>query len=531
MAIATLMVLVVSSVSTGTSASSLVAQIHKLRDRASPLSSSSLQVDLTALSSHTLLCTMRLLVQKKDTLRMLELLPLYFQKTIDDDGEDLYICGLMLDALKVIPDKDGLALIAKIQLQQQQMPSKSLDLMMEELQFAWCLKHSGERKKGFGLSLKQTEHVLKYAQTWPSVARLRTALLQRERVREGDNMTSSSYVSAVSGLALLEAVNNDRSNELACLLAKKDKPTSQGKAYSHVVAFLDDLIDSSTNISSINNDNDNADVSDWKHVQQLVFDQCNKKPSQLKHFSWDQLRTSQILDNYCTRFVEEQQGTSSLLLHISNQCKQIMLLGEGDFSFATSLCSLLSSQQQQPLHTTVHATSLEDQQQVEKKYKSASSNIELLSAMENTFVHFNVDATQIPLSFASMEVDLFLFMFPFADAALPASNSSLNSSFDTHYIAKRRHIQLLDGFFASINNASSSRKDVQVGISLLLSQAVAWNIENIASSYGFALSSMSPFNEQCSLYQRRRSYNDDTFPQGQNSRKSSSVLFFFTKSK
>ena len=98
---------------------------------------------------------------------------------------------------------------------------------------------------------------------------------------------------------------------------------------------------------------------------------------------------------------------------------------------------------------------------------------------------------------------IYIFNFPFAD-----TDSNTQQIFDTQYFSKGRHITLLKKTLQNIKNQNNRRDKVYCYITLLMSQAISWNIGDIATEEGYQLETILPFDFQ---YNRKRTYKDDTF--------------------
>ena len=136
------------------------------------------------------------------------------------------------------------------------------------------------------------------------------------------------------------------------------------------------------------------------------------------------------------------------------------------------------------------------------------------------------------------------------------SKSGRSSDFDTHWVARGRHMHLLDGVFRSAKNVlkkvpktalhsrnqnhSSSDSELEsqeegrvgvgirngrvrgprVMVTLLLSQALEWEVERLATVHGFCLTEIIPFEDlifAATGYSRKRTYADDIFPSSSSS--------------
>ncbi|XP_021745055.1 heavy metal-associated isoprenylated plant protein 41-like [Chenopodium quinoa] len=156
---------------------------------------------------------------------------------------------------------------------------------------------------------------------------------------------------------------------------------------------------------------------------------------------------------------------------------QILLLGEGDFSFALSLALSFASA------TNILATSLDSYDSLIKKYKRAKSNLDSLEKLGASLIH-GVDATKMKLhtDLKMRKFDRIVFNFP--RAGFHGTEQSL------HLINK--HKRLVDGF---LNNASHMlRSNGEIHVNHKTSGPFClWNIEKLASQNSLLLISCVPF--------------------------------------
>ena len=230
---------------------------------------------------------------------------------------------------------------------------------------------------------------------------------------------------------------------------------------------------------------------------------------------------------------------------------------------------------------------------------------------EHCRVMYNMDATNLKLEDLSSDpFDVVIFNFPFGDATAASTVSADGSTgstgykgstvasvpvpfnFDTHWVARGRHMHLMEGTFRSVKNilrktissgggsrssrssiggSSSGTGDVdelgdagkesyhineeknkmksnfdrssdeslsngqcpckemttltgtpypKLMITLLLSQAMAWEVEKMSNHWGFKLVEIIPFEDRIFShygYDRKRTYTDDIFPSSSTS--------------
>eukprot|EP01039_Chlorochromonas_danica_P003674 gene3674-4020_t len=216
---------------------------------------------------------------------------------------------------------------------------------------------------------------------------------------------------------------------------------------------------------------------------------------------------------------------ASLRLHlqrrgcISPSLTKILIVGEGDFFFTGALKNCLKEERVQIVSSTLEV----DVSSILRRYPSAAHG-SLIAEAEDTSTDddssvlvFNVDACRLqetlvaqlpcPAVFSAV-----LFTFPYADTHQEEVSSS-GKDFDTYYIAKGRHKDLLRGFLQSVRTVLTSR-DNRVYIALLLSQVVSWEVELLAEQCGYAIVDIYPFSSDLFAglgYRRRRTYNSDSF--------------------
>ena len=212
---------------------------------------------------------------------------------------------------------------------------------------------------------------------------------------------------------------------------------------------------------------------------------------------------------------------------------------------------------------------------------------------EHCRVLYNIDATNLELKdISSRPFDAVVFNFPFGDGVGVdrfTAESSTRRNFETHWMARGRHMHLMEGIFRSVKNVlhkSISDKRIQdqgdVGvngggeekkcshdidiednkkksyfdrssdktssdtqyqckdeatllemknpklmITLLLSQAMEWEVEKMALHWGFKLTEIIPFEDRILShygYDRKRTYADDIFPSSSSSTSTSSSI-------
>ena len=240
-----------------------------------------------------------------------------------------------------------------------------------------------------------------------------------------------------------------------------------------------------------------------------------------------------------------------------------LCLGEGDMAASLAIARALLSPQPTPSSSTsaaerplvrfLCATSILSQESFRRLYTtSGPANVEELLAINadglgcvgSTAALFAIDAT-CPVSWQTclsalnskfptegsspLRYNCLVFNFPFGDQQLAPSGSGSGSgsgaSFDTRYMAKGRHQELLEGVFrcadAVLDKACPSSggdaphsvsASAAVIITVLLHQAVSWDLEHIAAAVGFELYRARPFDR--ASYPSRRSNVDAGFAAG-----------------
>ncbi|CAN1831480.1 Heavy metal-associated isoprenylated plant protein 41 [Linum perenne] len=161
--------------------------------------------------------------------------------------------------------------------------------------------------------------------------------------------------------------------------------------------------------------------------------------------------------------------------------QQILLVGEGDFSFSLSLAAIFGSA------SNIVATSLDTKYELVKKYKNAESNVATLKRM-GAQVYHGVDATQMK-SFADLSMRKFdRIIFNFPHAGFHGREGNMCS-----YIC-REHSKLMQGFFK--NAAGMLRPFGEVHVSHKTTEPYChWKIEELAFGCSLALRECVKFNK------------------------------------
>jgi hypothetical protein len=206
-----------------------------------------------------------------------------------------------------------------------------------------------------------------------------------------------------------------------------------------------------------------------------------------------------------------------------------MIFGDGDFSFSKAFVKTLQ-QRIQILNKTdsnvqnnlspnmnyhILSTSYDTKDVVINKYINSIENIEYVVNSGLGNIEFGIDAMTYRHKSRIQEYNVAVFNFPFADVKNNSNvrDGNVVAKFDTMYVYKGRHMNLIQEFFQTC----FIQKFTYVVITLLLSQAVVWEIERIALKSGYNLVKFLPVEAAYHSiyshgYQRKRTYLDSTFP-------------------
>ncbi|KAJ3409162.1 hypothetical protein HDV05_004570 [Chytridiales sp. JEL 0842] len=153
----------------------------------------------------------------------------------------------------------------------------------------------------------------------------------------------------------------------------------------------------------------------------------------------------------------------------------ILLVGEGNFSFARCLCDILSG-------THLTATSYDSQETLHTKYPDSPSNVQGILDLDGK-VLYNVDATHLSATKAlkGKKFDKVVFNFPHVGAGI----KDMARNVETNQI-------LLRGFFESAKTALTPNGLVYV--TLKSGEPYdSWQMKLIAKKAGFSLKTKIPF--------------------------------------
>ncbi|XP_019106856.2 uncharacterized protein At4g26485 [Beta vulgaris subsp. vulgaris] len=173
-------------------------------------------------------------------------------------------------------------------------------------------------------------------------------------------------------------------------------------------------------------------------------------------------------------------GGEKWIKHYSNKQK-ILLVGEGDFSFAACLAKAFENDT-----SNIIATSRDsDQDELEKKYANAKSNLEILEKSNGCVVLHGVDAyTMIKHPVLQNQLfDRIVFNFPHADLVYREHDAS----------QIRLHQDLVQGFFKSAHKMVKEVGEVHVTHKTAYPFS-RWNIKELASIADLILLEEVEFN-------------------------------------
>ena len=215
-----------------------------------------------------------------------------------------------------------------------------------------------------------------------------------------------------------------------------------------------------------------------------------------------------------------------------------LIFGDGDLSFSKALVKLLQQYQQFYNNNCskssnnnisisvcnkyqVLSTIYDTKDKVTKKYNNAKENIQFIEKSGLGEMQYSVDVMLYRNYSIQNKYNVAIFNFPFADTVDHKKNTtekkksrqSADSEFDTMYVYKGRHMKLVEGFF----HTCYELKIRSVVITLLLSQALVWEIERLASRSGYHLEKFLPLESVyhqifANGYNRKRTYVDSSFP-------------------
>ncbi|CAN8287950.1 unnamed protein product [Cochlearia groenlandica] len=159
---------------------------------------------------------------------------------------------------------------------------------------------------------------------------------------------------------------------------------------------------------------------------------------------------------------------------------EILLVGEGDFSFSLSLAARFGSA------SNISASSLDSYDDVVRKYNSAKSNLYTLKRLGANLLH-GVDATKLHLHPLLLFTKFHIVIFNFPHAGFHGKES--------HPSLIRKHRELVFGFFHAA--VHMLRADGQVHVSHKNKAPFChWNLEELASRCSLALIQSVAFDKR-----------------------------------
>ncbi|KAL5735695.1 hypothetical protein ACOSQ2_030483 [Xanthoceras sorbifolium] len=201
---------------------------------------------------------------------------------------------------------------------------------------------------------------------------------------------------------------------------------------------------------------------------------------------------------------EEEEEEVKWVNHYSSS-HQILLVGEGDFSF--SLCIALAFGSA----SNICASSLDSYDTVLRNYKKAKSNLDTLEKMGASVLH-GVDATRMKLhpDLRMRKFDRIIFNFPHA---------GFLGKEDNHLVIGM-HRNLVNGFFKNVSRMLSANGEVHVSHKTT-APFHSWNLEELASENSLSLIVSVDFKiEDYPSYNNKRGAGwrcDKPFPLGESS--------------
>ncbi|XP_042477962.1 uncharacterized protein LOC122059311 [Macadamia integrifolia] len=172
----------------------------------------------------------------------------------------------------------------------------------------------------------------------------------------------------------------------------------------------------------------------------------------------------------------EEISSTGWLKHYSS-CHQILLVGEGDFSFSLCLAQSFGSA------SNIVATSLDSYDSVIGKYKKAKLNLEKLEKLGAVLLH-KVDATKMKLhtDLKMRKFDRIIFNFPHA---------GFHGKEDQVRVI-RMHKKLMKGFFRNASGMLRPCGEIHVNHKTA-GPFCNWNLEELASRHSLELIECAEF--------------------------------------
>ncbi|XP_038978525.1 LOW QUALITY PROTEIN: heavy metal-associated isoprenylated plant protein 41-like [Phoenix dactylifera] len=185
----------------------------------------------------------------------------------------------------------------------------------------------------------------------------------------------------------------------------------------------------------------------------------------------------------------EEETKKVIWLNHYSSVHEILLVGEGDFSFSLSLAHAFGSA------SNIVATSLDSHDDVVAKYAKAKAHLESLEKMGATILH-GVDATKMKLhtDLKMREFDRIVFNFPHAGF----------KGNESHMYLIELHRKLVHGFFKNARHMLRPYGEVHVSHKIG-NPFDKWNLEELASVNCLILVEWSNFKiEDYPGYQNKR---------------------------
>ncbi|CAL5202420.1 unnamed protein product [Lathyrus oleraceus] len=177
---------------------------------------------------------------------------------------------------------------------------------------------------------------------------------------------------------------------------------------------------------------------------------------------------------------KEADEGSKWLKHYCND-HQILLVGEGDFSFSLCLAKAFASA------TNIVASSLDTYDDVIKKYKNAKSNLDELKKL-GAYVLHGIDATKMKSHshFNMKSFDRVIFNFPHA---------GFHGKREDNLSLIKMHKDLVCGFFKNASSMIRSNGEIHVNHKTT-HPYTKWNIEKLAEESFLKLIECSDFKKE-----------------------------------
>eukprot|EP01121_Diplochlamys_sp_Union-15-3_P011041 TRINITY_DN3167_c0_g2_i1.p1 TRINITY_DN3167_c0_g2~~TRINITY_DN3167_c0_g2_i1.p1 ORF type:complete len:279 (-),score=36.29 TRINITY_DN3167_c0_g2_i1:439-1275(-) len=172
--------------------------------------------------------------------------------------------------------------------------------------------------------------------------------------------------------------------------------------------------------------------------------------------------------------------------------QDILFLGEGDFSFAHSVASVLKSQDK------IVATCYDSKKNLKAKYSGVTETLKELTEL-GVSVFYSVDATHLNdyPKITKKQYDKIVFNFPHNEGALP------------HEI--EAHQRLISNFFLSAKGLLKPNGKILVTIKTSPPYS-QWDILKLADKASLVLNFTTKFDPQLyTQYKNKRTANDSTF--------------------